>query len=100
MSIVLLVMRSHGDCCIDSCQYVLPHEIALAEDPDGRAIAVKKGSMLGDLLKLDLGHGHERIDLVLGALEVLNAKGIDSNHLDARLVADLEYLREVSMEGS
>jgi hypothetical protein len=93
-------MRSHGDCCVNSRQNVFPHEIALAEHPDGRAIAVKKGSMFGDLLELDLGHGHERINLVLGALEVLDTKSIDGHHLDASLVADLEYLGGVSMEDS
>jgi hypothetical protein len=45
--------------------------------------------MLSQLLKLDLCHGHEGIDLVLRALEVLDAEGVDGDGLDASLVADL-----------
>jgi hypothetical protein len=53
--------------------------------------------MLGELLKLNLGHGHERIDLVLGALEVLDTECINGYHLDASLVAHLKYLRRSSV---
>jgi hypothetical protein len=52
--------------------------------------------MLSQLLKFDLRHGHEGVDFVLRALEILNAKGIDGHHLDASLVANLQYLVHAS----
>jgi hypothetical protein len=48
--------------------------------------------VLCQLLQLDLGHGHERIDFVLGPLEVLYAECIDGYDLDTSLVADFENL--------
>jgi hypothetical protein len=82
-------MRSHGNCLVDSRQNVLLHELALAQDPDGGAVAVQEGSMLSQLLKLHLRHGHEGVDFVFRALKILDAKGIDGHHLDASLVANL-----------
>jgi hypothetical protein len=49
-------------------------------------------AMLGQLIKLDLGHVHESVDFIFGALEVFNAKGVDGDNLDSGLVAHLEYL--------
>jgi hypothetical protein len=86
------VVRSHGDCLVNSRQNVLLHEFALAQDPDGRAIAVKESAVLSQLLKLHFRHRHEGVDFMLRALEVLDAKGIDGHHLDASLVAHLQYL--------
>jgi hypothetical protein len=87
-----LIVRGHGHCFVDSRQNVLLHEFALAQDPDGCAVAVKESPMLSQLLKFHLRHGHEGVNFVLRALEVLDAKGIDGHHLDTGLVANLQYL--------
>lgn len=82
-------MRSRGDRLVDRRQDILLHQVALAQDADRCAVAVEKRPMLSQLLQLDLSHGHERIDFMLRALEVLDAERIDGHHLDAGLVADL-----------
>jgi hypothetical protein len=84
-----LVVRSHGDRLVDSRQNVLLHKIALTQHSNGGTIAVEECSMLRQLLELDLGHGHESIDFVFGALEVLDAEGIDGHYFDTSLVAHL-----------
>lgn len=48
--------------------------------------------MFGELFQLDLCHGHERVDFMLGALEILDAKCVDGNDLDAGLVAHFKNL--------
>jgi hypothetical protein len=48
--------------------------------------------VLGQLLKLDLRHGHEGVYFMLRAFEVFDAECINGNDLDAGLVAHLEYL--------
>jgi hypothetical protein len=35
------------------------------------------------LIELDLGHVHESVDFIFGALEVFNAKGVDGDNLDS-----------------
>jgi hypothetical protein len=87
-------MCSHSHGPVHCVQNVPFHEVALSQHPDRCTVAVQQGPMLGQLFELDLGHGHERIDLMLRTVEVLDAEGVDGNDLDARLVADLEYLRE------
>lgn len=89
----LLIVCSHGDRLVNRGQDVLFHEIALSQDPDRCAIAVQERPVFSQLLELDLGHGHERVDFMLGALEVLDAESVDSHDLDAGFVANLEYLR-------
>lgn len=48
--------------------------------------------MLGKLLQLYLRHVHERVNLAFGALKVLDAERVDSDHLDTGFVADFEDL--------
>jgi hypothetical protein len=85
-------VRRHRDGPVDSSKDVLLDEIALAQNSDRRAVPVEEGTMLGQLFELDLCHRHERVHLMLGALEVLDAERIDGYDLDAGFVADFEYL--------
>lgn len=48
--------------------------------------------MLYKLLKFHFSQGHQPLDLATWAIEVLDTEGIDSDHLDAALVANLEHL--------
>lgn len=54
--------------------------------------------MLDELFEFDLGHVHECIDFVFGALEILDAEGVDGNMRHPRLVAYLEDLRRFLSE--
>jgi len=81
-------VRSHGDRLVDRRQNVLLHKTALSQNADRCAVAVEEGTMFRQLLQLYLGHGHERIDFMLRALEVLDAKCVDGHYLDTSLVAD------------
>lgn len=51
--------------------------------------------MLDQLLQLELGELHKAVDFVLWSVEVLNAKCVDCNDLDATLVAYFEDLRTI-----
>lgn len=93
MDALLLVVCSHGDRPVDCIQDILLHEIPLAQYPDGCAIAVQERTVFSQLLELDLSHGHERIDFMLGALEVLDTEGVDCDDLDTSFVAHLEDLQ-------
>jgi len=84
------VVGRHGDGLVDGGQHVGLHQVALSQDADGGAVAIEQGAVLGQLLQLDLGHGHEGVDLVLGALEVLDTEGVDGDDAHARPVAHLE----------
>jgi hypothetical protein len=89
---VLLVVCSQRYGLVHGLENVWLDEVALAQNADRGAVSVEKSTVFRQLLELDLGHGHEGIDLVLGALEVLDAEGVDGDDLDASLVADFEYL--------
>lgn len=49
--------------------------------------------MLADLEKLGLCEGHEGVDFVRGALEVLDGEGVDGDAADVEAHAYLEHLR-------
>ncbi len=53
--------------------------------------------MLRQLRQLDLRHVHQSVHLVLGSLEVLDAKGVDGDHLDTGKVA---YFQDLFVEVS
>ena len=89
---LLFVLCSHGNSLIDGFQNIGLDEFPLTQHSDGCAITVEKSTVLSQLLELDLGHGHQRVHLVFGALEVLNAERVDGHHLDAGLVANLQNL--------
>jgi hypothetical protein len=72
---------------IDCFQELGLHQLLLAQDPDAGTVAIQKIAMLYQLRQFDLCHVHERVDLVLGALEVLDTEGVDGDDLDAGLVA-------------
>ena len=86
-------MSCHCNSLVYSHLYIGTEELALSQHPDGCAVTIQQGSVLCHLLQLHLGHGHEGIDFMLGALEVLYAECVDGDDLDASLVADLEDLR-------
>lgn len=48
--------------------------------------------MLGELRELDFEHVHQGVDFVFGALEVLDAEGVDRDDADSSLVADFQDL--------
>lgn len=50
--------------------------------------------MLTQLIQLQLRHLHQPAHLLPTPLEIIHAKRIDRDHLDAGLVADLEDLGE------
>jgi len=83
----------HCNSLVHSHLYIRTEKLALSQHPDGCAVTIQQGSVLCHLLQLDLGHGHEGIDFMLGALEVLYAECVDGDDLDASLVADFEDLR-------
>ena len=78
----LLIVCCHGNSLVHSHQYVWADELALPQ----------QSSVLSQLLQLHLCHGHERINFMLRALEVLYAECIDGDNLDASFVADFEDL--------
>jgi hypothetical protein len=85
-------MGRHCNGLVNRHQYVWADELALPQYPNGCAVAIQQSSMLGQLLQLHLRHGHERINFMLRALEVLYAECVDGDNLDASLVADFEDL--------
>jgi hypothetical protein len=80
-------------CCGRRLFYNLEHvwrdQVQPPEYPHTRAISVQQLSMLYELLQLDFGELHKPVDLVLGAVEVLETEGVDCDDLNAALVADL-----------
>lgn len=86
------VALGHIDSPVNGFQDVWPDEFSLTEDLDARTVALQQLSVLGDLSELDLCHVHESVDFVFGALEVLNAKGVDCDNFDTRFVAHFEDL--------
>lgn len=88
----LLVVCCHGNSLVHSHQYVWADELALPQHSDGCTIAIQQSSVLSQLLQLHLCHGHERINFMFRALEVLYAECIDGDNLDASFVADFEDL--------
>jgi hypothetical protein len=77
---------------IDSLQQLRLNQLLLPQNPYTGTISIQQIPMLYELSQFDLRHVHERVDLVLGPLEVLDAEGVDGHHLDAGLVADFQYL--------
>lgn len=75
-------------------QYIRLDQLTLPENLYAGAVLFQQIAMLHQLRELHLGHVHQRIDLVLGPLEVLDGEGVDGDHLDAGFVADLEDLGE------
>ena len=57
-----------------------------------RAISVKQLSVLYELFQFKFCELHKPVDLVLGAVEVLETEGVNRHDLDAALVTDLEHL--------
>lgn len=88
----LLVVPGPRHGLVHNLQDVVADQLALADDPNGSAVAVEYVAVGGELLELDLGELHEALHLVLGAVEVLDAERVYSYGLDAGLVANLHYL--------
>lgn len=87
-----LVVRSHCYSFVDGHEHIRLYELALAQYSNRCAESIQESSVLSQLLKFDLGHGHQRIDLMLRALEVLYAECVDGDDLDTRFVAYFEDL--------
>jgi hypothetical protein len=86
-------MGRHCNGLVNCHQHIRADELALPQYPNGCAVAIQQSSMLGQLLQLHLRHGHERVDFMLRALEVLYAEGVDGDNLDTSLIADFEDLK-------
>lgn len=93
---VLAIVFAHLDGLIENLQHVGSQETPLAQKLNARPVTLQEIAMLDNLANLGLGHLHQGIDLVLGSLEVLNAKGICRDDAHARPVADFEDLVIIS----
>lgn len=88
----LAVAARQLDGFVDGLEHVGLDELALSEDPDAGAVSLQQVAVLRQLGELDFRHVHERIDFVLGSLEILDAEGVDGYHSDAGFVAHFQYL--------
>lgn len=70
------------------------NEIEPTQHLHTRAVSVEQLAMLYELFQFEFGKLHKPVDLVLGAVEVLETEGVDRHDLDAALVADLQDLRD------
>lgn len=87
-------MRRSGHGPVDDIEDVRTDEVPLAKHANTSSVSLQKLAVLYKLLKLDLGELHNAIDLVFGAVEVLDAKSIHRHGLDSAFVADFEDLGE------
>lgn len=85
-------MTCHIHGAINGLEYVLLDELALTQNADTSSVAVEQVAVLRELGEFHLCHIHERINFVLGPLEVFNAKGVDGDDFDTRFVADFKNL--------
>ena len=91
-SISLLIVAGQPNSAVDRFQDVRPDQLSPAQDADTGSVTVQYISMLRQLRELDFGHVHQRVHLVLGPLEVLDAKGVDRDYFHTGSIADLENL--------
>lgn len=89
---LLLVVRSHGNSFVNRHKNIRLYQFALPEDPHSRAVSIQKCSMLGKLLQLDFGHGHESVDFVFRPLEVFDTERVYCDDFHSRLVAYFKNL--------
>lgn len=82
---------------VDCFEDVWFDHLSLPEDLNTGAVAIENVTVLDKLLKLDLGHLHQPVHFVLGALEILDAEGVDGHVGHAGLVADFQDLEILSV---
>lgn len=95
----LVVVFGHAACSVHRLEHIGLDQVALAEDSYACAVPVEQIAVLRQLGEFDLGHVHQRVDLVFRPLEVLDAEGIYGDSVHARFVAYLEDLVLISMRG-
>lgn len=86
---LLVVSLGHFNRPVHDLEDVFPYQAPLAKNANSGAIAAEDIPVAGELLELHLRHLHEPIDLVLRAVEVLDAEGVDCDRLYTTLVANL-----------
>ena len=93
MTLLLVVLGGfHG--FVHDLEHIRADQIPLTQHSDAGAVPIQYIAVEHQLLQLDLGQLHEALNLVLGAVVVLNAEGIDRDSFHAAFVAYLEHLRE------
>lgn len=85
-------MCGDGNSLINRFDDIRLHQLAVPQDADRSTVAVEQSSMLCQLSEFELRQLHEGIYFVLRAFEILNAEGIDGDHLDTGLVANFQDL--------
>lgn len=86
------VARRHINSMIDRLEDVWLDQVSLAKYAYAGSVSIEYVAVLDELCKLNLGHLHQAIHLMLGPFEVLNAECVDGNVSDTGLVAHFEYL--------
>ena len=83
---VLVILRQ-VDCTIDRLDHIRTEEFSVPKNPDRGSVSLEELSVLGKLGELEFCERHERVHLVAGSLEILDAEGVHCYRLYSTLVA-------------